>query len=68
LGVLGGKLPDAADLKARRDSLTTEKAALYEQYSALKKQVAEYGKIKANIDQILGMNEREEHRDNARQI
>ena len=63
-----GKLPDVAALKRERDKLTAEKSVLYEQYSGLKKQVAEYGKIKTNIDQILGMNKPEEQRDNARQM
>ena len=65
---IDGKLPDVAALKKERDRLTVDKARLYEQYSGLKKQVAEYGKVKQNIDQILGMNEQEAHRDNARQV
>jgi hypothetical protein len=65
---IDGKLPDVAALKKERDRLTVDKARLYEQYSGLKKSVAEYGKVKTNIDQILGMNGHEEHRDNARQM
>jgi len=72
MGVIGdkspGKLPDVAALKKERDKLTAEKSALYNQYSDLKKQVAEYGKVKTNIDKILGTNRTEEHRDNARQM
>lgn len=65
---IDGKLPDVAALKKERDRLTVEKAALYERYAGLKKSVAEYGKVKQNIDQILGMNEQDAHRDNARQV
>jgi hypothetical protein len=65
---IDGKLPNVAALKKERDQLTVEKARLYEQYSGLKKQVAEYGKVKANIDKILGTDRQEEHRDNTQQI
>jgi len=68
LGVIGGKLPDTSALKRERDNLTVEKSALYEQYSGLKKQVAEYGKVKQNIDRILGTDRTETQRDNARQM
>jgi hypothetical protein len=49
-----GKLPDVTALKQEHESLTKEKAALYQQYSGLKKQIKEYSLIKANIDTILG--------------
>ncbi|MDR1464286.1 MAG: relaxase/mobilization nuclease domain-containing protein [Oscillospiraceae bacterium] len=65
---IDGKLPDVAVLKKERDRLTADKARLYEQYSGLKKQAAEYGKIKANIDQILDMNEHDKSRDHTRQV
>ncbi|MDR1914195.1 MAG: relaxase/mobilization nuclease domain-containing protein [Clostridiales bacterium] len=65
---IDGKLPDVSALKKERDRLTVEKAALYEQYSGLKRQVTEYAKIKTNIDQILDMNGHEKGRDNTRQV
>jgi len=65
---IDGKLPDAAALRKERDRLTIDKALLYEQYSGLKKQVAEYGKVKQNIDKILGTERAEEHKKDTQQI
>ena len=60
-------LPNVAALKRQRDALAAERADLYQQYSGLKKKVAEYGKIKANIDMILGMTT-EQNLDKAKSI
>ena len=47
------KLPDLAALRKEYDSLNDKKAALYEDYRKVKKQMHEYGIIKKNVDSIL---------------
>ena len=61
-------LPNVAELKKERDRLTADRAALYGQYSKVKKQAGEYEKVKQNIDKILGTDRPAEQRDNAHQV
>ena len=49
----GGKLPNPAGLQKEYERLQAEKETLSSEYGKLKKQVKEYGIIKANVDSIL---------------
>jgi len=49
----GGKLPNPAGLQKEYARLQAEKETLSSEYGKLKKQVKEYGIIKANVDSIL---------------
>ncbi|WP_195612520.1 relaxase/mobilization nuclease domain-containing protein [[Clostridium] symbiosum] len=49
----GGKLPNPAGLQNEYARLQAEKETLSSEYGKLKKQVKEYGIIKANVDSIL---------------
>ena len=47
------KLPNLADLKAEYRKLDEEKERLYQKYGEVKKELADYGIIKQNVDSIL---------------
>lgn len=47
------KLPDPSELKAAYKKLDEEKERLYQKYSEVKKELADYGIIKQNVDSIL---------------
>lgn len=53
----GGKLPNSAGLQKEYARLQAEKEKLSSEYGKLKKQVKEYGIIKANVDSILRQSE-----------
>lgn len=50
---VSGKLPNVGELKQQYTELSKEKTALYEEYKKLRTQVNEYAIVKANIDDIL---------------
>ena len=47
------KLPNLAALKAEYRKLDEEKERLYQKYGEVKKELADYGIIKQNVDSIL---------------
>ena len=47
------KLPNLATLKAEYRKLDEEKERLYQKYGEVKKELADYGIIKQNVDSIL---------------
>lgn len=47
------KLPNLAALKSEYRELDAEKERLYQKYGEVKKELADYGIIKQNVDSIL---------------
>ena len=47
------KLPNLVALKAEYRKLDEEKERLYQKYGEVKKELADYGIIKQNVDSIL---------------
>ncbi|AMJ41448.1 relaxase/mobilization nuclease domain-containing protein [Anaerotignum propionicum] len=55
------KLPKMADLKIEYATLFTEKKKAYSKYNSLKKEMQEILNAKANVEQLLEFDEKEEH-------
>ena len=56
----GAKLPKMEEQKRSRRTLTEQKKALYAEYRRAQREMREAVAVKANIDQLLGMAERQE--------
>ena len=59
----GEKLPKIADLKAEWQTLTAKKKSEYSEYRAAQKDMREAVTIKANIDHLLGIDNRDNIKD-----
>ena len=59
----GGTLPQPDTLRVEYAQLNQEKDRLYKEYGKLKKQVKQLDTLKANVDKILNISEREQEQD-----
>ncbi len=59
----GGTLPQPDTLRDEYAQLNQEKDRLYQEYGKLKKQVRQLDTLKANVDKILNISEREQEQD-----